>query len=265
MEFVDTHCHLQFEQLTANLEQVLKNAQEADVTRLVCVGTNVSDSQKAIDIAAAHSNVWATVGVHPHEAKDFDFQGGSLGLRRLLEQPRVVAVGEIGLDFYKNYSSKTEQEKLLRLQIEIGVLSGLPFVFHVRDAQHQGKSGAGQAWTKFFEIIDSYPGLHGVVHSFSATPKQLDEALSHGLYVALNGIMTFTDNQAQLEAAKKVPRDKLLLETDAPFLAPKPLRGKTCEPKHIRDIAQFLAVLRGEDIEELADYTTKNAQELFGI
>src|SRR3989344_734139 len=254
MEFVDTHCHLQFEQLAANLEQVLKNAQEADVTRLVCVGTNVSDSQKAIDIAAAHSNVWATIGVHPHEAKDFDFQGGSLELRRLLEQPRVVAVGEIGLDFYKNYSPKHEQEKLLRLQIELGIPTGWPFIFHVRDA-----------WDEFWPIFDSYKGLRGVVHSFSAHPKQLEQTLSRGLHVGLNGIMTFSSDKLQLEAAKLVPKNRLVLETDAPFLAPKPLRGKTCEPKHIRDIAQFLAVLRGEDIKELADYTTKNAIELFSL
>ncbi len=255
MELLDTHCHLQFEQLAANLAQVLKDAQDASVTRLVCVGTNVSDSQKAVDIAAGHENVWATVGAHPHDSKDFFEQKDSVArLKDLLTKPKVVAVGEIGLDFYKNYSPKAEQEKLLRLQIEIGVPTGLPFVFHVRDA-----------WQDFWRIYDSYPNLPGVVHSFSATPKELDESLSRGLYVALNGIMTFTADQAQLEAAKKVPKDKLLLETDAPFLAPKLLRGKTCEPKHIRDIAEFLAELRNESIDEMANYTTVNARELFGI
>lgn len=266
MELLDTHCHLQFDQLVANLAQVLSGAQGASVKGLVCVGTTVNDSQKAIDIAAGHKNVWATVGVHPHDGKDFFEQKDSVArLKDLLTKPKVVAVGEIGLDFYKNYSPKAEQEKLLRLQIEIGVPTGLPFVFHVRDAQHQDKSGAGQAWAKFFEIIDSYPGLHGVVHSFSAHPKQLETALAHGLYVGLNGIMTFTGDKLQLEAAKLVPKNRLVLETDAPFLAPKPQRGKVCEPKHIRDIAEFLAQLRGESIKELAGYTTKNARELFSI
>lgn len=266
MEFVDTHCHLQFDKLAKNLDQVIKDAGNASVTRLVCVGTNVNDSQKAVSIAAAHENVWATVGAHPHECKDFFEQKDSAArLQDLLTKPKVVAIGEIGLDFYRNYSPKAEQEKLLRLQIEIGAPTGLPFVFHVRDAQHQDKSGVGQAWAKFFETIDSYPRLRGVVHSFSATTKELDEVLSRGLYVALNGIMTFTSDQAQLEAAKKVPKDKLLLETDAPFLAPSPHRGKVCEPRHILDIAKFLATLRNEDIKELAGYSTKNVRELFGI
>ena len=198
MELTDTHCHLHFDRLVGRIDEVLKSAQDANVTRLICVGTSVSDSQEAVDIANAHSNVWATVGIHPHEGKNFfEQKAGESRLRDLLTKPRVVAVGEIGLDFYKNYSPKADQEKLLRLQIEIGGPSGLPFVFHVRDA-----------WADFWRIFDSYPNLRGVIHSFSASPKELDEALSRGLYVALNGIMTFTGDQAQLEAAKKVPKDK---------------------------------------------------------
>ena len=176
-----------------------------------------------------------------------------------------MAVGEIGLDFYKNYSPKADQEKIFRHQIETGLDSGLPYIFHVRDAQHQDKSGAGQAWPKFFKIIDYYKGVCGVVHSFSAGQTELEQALSRGLYVALNGIMTFTTDNGQLAAAKKVPKDRLLLETDAPFLAPKSYRGQTCEPKHILDIAKFIAELRGENINELASYTTRNAINLFGL
>lgn len=255
MEFVDTHCHLQFDKLAEKLDQVIKDAGIAGISRFICVGTNVDDSQKAVNIAAGHESVWATVGTHPHDGKNFFAQEDSIArLKDLLTKPRVVAVGEIGLDFYKNYSPKAEQEKLLRLQIEIGVPTGLPFVFHVREA-----------WEDFWRIFDSYKNITGVIHSFSAPPAQLDEALSRGLYVALNGIMTFTDDQAQLEAAKKVPKNKLLLETDAPFLAPKPSRGKLCEPKFVRNIAEFLAQLRSEQIVELASYTTKNARELFSI
>lgn len=255
MEFVDTHCHLQFDKLAENLDQVIKDARVAGVTRFICVGTNVNDSQKAVDIATKHENIWATVGVHPHDGKNFFEQKNSVvQLQDLLTKPRVVAVGEIGLDFYKNYSPKADQEKLLRLQIEIGISTGLPFVFHVREA-----------FSDFWRIFDAYSNLHGVIHSFSATPKELDQALSRGLYVALNGIMTFTSDQAQLAAAKQVPKNRLLLETDAPFLTPKVHRGKTCEPKYVRDIAQFLAELRGEPIEEMASYTTKNATQLFNL
>lgn len=255
MELTDTHCHLQFDRLVSRTDEVLKNAQAASVTRFICVGTSVDDSQKAIAIAAAHSNVWATVGAHPHGCKDFFEQKDSKArLKDLLTKPKVVAVGEIGLDFYKNYSPKAEQKKLLRLQIEIGALTGLPFVFHIREA-----------WDEFWPIFDSYKGLRGVVHSFSAHPKQLDQVLSRGLYVGLNGITTFTSDKLQLEAAKLVPQNRLVLETDAPFLTPAPDRGKVCEPKFVRDIAQFLAALRSEDIKELASYSTKNARELFGI
>lgn len=259
MELTDTHCHLQFDRLVDRTDEVLKNAQAAGISRFICVGTTVSDSQQAIDIAAACPNVWASVGVHPHDAVGFFEQPDSEAqLQGLLKKPKVVAVGEIGLDFYKNYSPRVEQEKLLRAQIEIGAPTGLPFIFHVRDS-----------WPDFWRIYDSCQSasrrMHGVVHSFSATAKELDEALSRGLYVALNGIMTFTSDQTQLEAAKKVPKDKLLLETDAPFLAPSPYRGKTCEPKHVRDIAEFLANLRGESVEQLAGYTTKNATDLFNL
>ncbi len=255
MELTDTHCHLQFDKLAANLAQVLKAAQAASVTRLVCVGTSVGDSLRAVDIAAANENVWATVGVHPHDGKDFfEQKDAEPQLQNLFNKPKVVAVGEIGLDFYKNYSPKAEQEKLLRLQIELGAATKLPFVFHVRDA-----------WADFWRIFDSCPNLSGVVHSFSATTKELDKALSRGLYVALNGIMTFTDDQAQLTAAKQVPKDRLLLETDAPFLTPKAARGQVCQPKHVRDIAEFLAELRSEPIDEMASYTTANAREVFGI
>ncbi len=255
MEFVDTHCHLQFDKLAQNVEEVIRSADKAGVTKLICVGTSVADSQKALQYARQRPNVWATVGAHPHDGRDFfDDADSSEKLKQLLRQPKVVAVGEIGLDFYKNYSPHAEQEKLLRLQIELGIPAGLPFVFHVREA-----------WEDFWRIFDSYQNLRGVVHSFSAPPAQLDETLRRGLYVALNGIMTFTSDEAQLAAAKQVPKDRLLLETDAPFLAPKSVRGQTCEPKHVLEIAEFLADLRSEEIKDLASYTTANAVNFFGL
>lgn len=254
IEFVDTHCHLQFDKLAGNVEQVIASAKNAGVTRLICVGTTLADSQKAIEYAGKYENVWATVGIHPHEAKAVNLQGGTLKIEKLLKMPKVVAVGEIGLDFYKNYSPKTGQEKIFRLQIEMGLDTGLPYIFHVREA-----------WDDFWRILDSYNNLRGVVHSFSASQTQLDQALNRGLYIALNGIMTFTTDKEQLVAAKKVPKNRLLLETDAPFLAPKPDRGQTCEPKHVRDIAEFLAKLRQEDVKNLATYTTRNATDLFNF
>lgn len=254
MELVDTHCHLQFDNYD-DPGRVIANAQAVGVNKFICVGTTYADSQKTIGLAAAHSQVWASVGIHPHEAKKFLSQTGNVGkLKELAAEPKVVAVGEIGLDFYKNYSPRKHQKEALRYQIEVGLASNLPFIFHVRDA-----------WEDFWQVFDSFKNLRGVIHSFSAHPQQLNEALSRGLYIGLNGIMTFTTDSQQLAAAKQVPAAKLLLETDAPFLAPKPFRGKTCEPKHVIAVADFLADLRGEPVAQLAAITTKNAVNLFNL
>jgi TatD DNase family protein len=255
MQLVDTHCHLFFEQLQDDLGGVVRNAQEAGITKLVCVGTNLADSRQSVQIAGAYDNIWAAVGVHPHEAEEFlNDPSRKAKMAELLKQPKVVAVGEIGLDFYKNYAPKEAQEKALRKQIEIGLPSGLPFIFHVRDG-----------WSDFWRVFDEYKGLHGVIHSFSSGVKQLDSALERGLYIGLNGIMTFTKDHAQLDAAKRVPLDKLVLETDAPFLTPVPFRGEVCEPKYTAATAGFLADLRGESIEQLSKSTTDNAVRLFGL
>lgn len=254
MELSDTHCHLQFDKLASDVSGVLARSAESGVTRLLCVGTSATDSHEAAKLAGRFDNVWAAVGAHPHSAKDFDFQNDSESIRQLLSEPKVTAVGEIGLDFYKDYSPKNLQEKLFKQVIETGLPSGLPFVFHVRDA-----------WDDFWRIFDDYKGLHGVIHSFSSGTKQLDAALSRGLYIGLNGIMTFTKDQAQLEAARQVPLNRLLLETDAPFLTPAPFRGQLCEPKHILNIAEFLAGLRDESVGDITRATTDNAVRLFNL
>lgn len=252
MNLVDTHAHPHFDQFS-DPDGLLKNAAGAGVNKIIAVGTTLADSKKAIDFANAHKNVWATVGVHPHDAKAI-----IEGLQELLALPKVVAVGEIGLDYFKNIAPKENQIKALREQIEIGLKTGLPFVFHVREA-----------FDDFIKVFDEYQSasrpIRGVVHSFSAHQKELDQVISRGLYVGLNGIMTFTKDDRQLDGAKKVPMSRLLLETDAPFLAPKSRRGHICEPKDILEIAEFLAELRSENLEYLAEITTKNAEELFGI
>lgn len=254
MELVDTHCHLQFDKLAENIEDVMKGAAKAGVTQMICVGTSVEDSRTAIEYAARFDNVWAAVGAHPHDGKHFDFKSDPAKLKHLASEPKVVAFGEIGLDFYKDYSPRDEQEKLFRCQLEVGLAAGLPIIFHVRDA-----------WKDFWRIMEDYQDVKGVVHSFSSGTKQMDKALEKGLYVGLNGIMTFTRDLAQLDAAKHLPLDRLLLETDAPFLTPEPYRGQICEPKHVAVTGEFLAKLREEPIEKLAEITTKNARELFGI
>jgi TatD DNase family protein len=255
MELVDTHCHIHFPEYKFKPETVIKSAQQQGVPRLLCVGCTPSDSKLAIKLAAAYRNVWATIGIHPHEAKDYAGKVDKLNkFAVLVKRPKVVAIGECGLDYFYNHSPAAQQIELLKFQIELAKDNDLPLIFHIRDA-----------FEDFWPVFDAYRPLKGVVHSFSATERELEEVLARDLYVGLNGIMTFTKNPAQLAAARAIPLNKLLLETDAPFLTPTPYRGTINEPKYVRVVAEFLAKLRGESLEQLASVTTKNAQKLFGF
>ena len=255
MQLVDSHCHIHFDNFGFEPEAVIAAAKNAQVTKMICVGCSLNDSQKAVEFASAHSNVWASVGAHPYDGADFlSMPDATNRLLKLASHPKVIAIGEIGLDYYRSSVAAADQEKTLRTQIEATLKLGKPYIFHVRDA-----------WDDFWQIIDSYSGIKGVIHSFSADDSRLNQALQRGFYIGLNGIMTFTKDGAQLQAARQVPLDKLILETDAPFLTPAPFRGQTCEPKHVRVTAEFLAELRDEKLNILADATTANVERLFEI
>jgi len=277
MELIDTHCHIHEAAENFDVESetrvrwkregsltpdaMIASARAADVTRLICVGTTLTDSELAVEFATKRPNVWASIGIHPHEAQNYitphslRLQGGTLKqFAGLAWRPKVVAVGECGLDYFYDHSPRADQEKILRFQIEVAAAHDLPMIFHVRDA-----------FDDFWPIFDDYKNIRGVVHSFSATEKELRQILQRNLHVGLNGIMTFTKSLEQLAAAKAVPLNRLLIETDAPFLTPVPHRGTICEPKHVRVTAQFLANLRGETLEKFATATTQNARDLFGL
>jgi TatD DNase family protein len=256
VNFVDTHCHIQFSDYSLDPEQVIANAHTAGVTKMIAVGCRLEDSLAGTEFAVSHEKVWASIGLHPHEAHHYIDDGEALEKFALLaERPKVVAIGECGLDYYYNHSPKQAQITLLKFQVELALQHDLPIIFHVRDA-----------FSDFWPIFDSYEGIRGVVHSFSAGEREVKEILERkNLYVGLNGIMTFTKNPDQLNAAKLIPLERMLLETDAPFLTPVPYRGTVCEPKHVRTVATFLADLRGEKLEALALATTKNAQTLFNL
>ena len=268
MNFVDTHCHLHeiARRLTpvhdkwikggiTDADSVLRAAREAGVTKAICVGTTRADSELAVEFVKGHENLWASIGIHPHEAQDHLDKAAKEKFALLATEAKVVAVGECGLDYYYEHSPKEAQIEILKFQIELALQHDLPLIFHVRDA-----------FDDFWPIFDNYKDIRGVVHSFSATEKELGEILARpNLYVGLNGIMTFTKRDDQLAAAKQVPLERLLLETDAPFLTPVPYRGKVGEPRYVRTVAAFLADLRGETLESLATATTANAGQLFNL
>ncbi|MBP9812887.1 TatD family hydrolase [Candidatus Saccharibacteria bacterium] len=252
MHFIDTHCHIHSADYKLDPEVVLNDASNAGVTKLICVGTDIPDSHLATNFANDHENVWASVGLHPHDSKlgSQEF----IKLEALATEPKVVAVGECGLDYFYNHSSKTDQVATLEFQIDLAERHKLAMIFHVRDA-----------FGDFWPIFDNFSGIRGVIHSFTASTLELEQALKRNLYIGINGIMTFTKDTSQLEAVKKVPLNKLVLETDAPFLTPVPLRGKINQPKNTVLTGEFLARLRGENLDVIAASTTKNAEKLFDI
>lgn len=269
MEFIDTHCHIQSaglvvgERTTRELwrkapdlqpETIIDNARVSNVTKLVCVGCDLEDSQLAVNFANAHEGCWASIGIHPHEAKGFVGRAKALNdFASLATQPRVVAVGECGLDYYYTHSPKEAQIELLHFQLKLAKEHDLPVIFHVREA-----------FDDFWPIFKQYPGISGVLHSFTDSALNLQKARDAGLYIGVNGIATFVKNPDQLDVYRSIPLSSLLLETDAPFLTPTPYRGKVNQPSHIPFVAEFLATLRKETVGAIAEATTANANRLFG-
>jgi TatD DNase family protein len=363
MPLVDTHCHIHSQDYPLDAEEMLAKAIQADVTGLICVGTTAEDSELAVQFAASHDNCWASIGLHPHDAKigeeafatlqrlasesvgeavtpqpspdtisppaslvvttpvpkappifsskedkygvpsfgppvtnpeairpeedtnkkvshALSLQSTAIGpptpkspLERseavteefggrvasekesvTSDSSRLIAIGECGLDYFYNHSSKEDQAKALRFQIELALEYNLPMIFHVREA-----------FDDFWPIFDSYQGIRGVLHSFTDNRGNFDEAMSRGLYIGVNGIMTFTKNDWQLDIVKAIPANRLLLETDAPFLTPTPLRGNINEPANVSHVCRFVSQLRQEPTDELANGSTQNAIDLFAL
>lgn len=258
MNLVDTHCHVHSEDYQLNPDEVIERAVTAGVTRLLCVGTDANDSELAVQFVQSRPSCWATIGIHPHEAKD-----GAAALRKLQQllttqsEPRsrkIVAIGECGLDYFYTHSPKEAQITALRFQIELAQQYNLPMIFHVREA-----------FDDFWPIFDEYPGVRGVLHSFTDTEENLDKAVARGLYIGVNGIATFAKLPAQLAVYQQIPARRLLFETDAPFLTPVPLRGKVNESAYASIVCKYLAELRQESAEELATQSTQNAITLFQL
>jgi TatD DNase family protein len=292
-ELFDTHCHTH--ELTQKLtpvydkwrsdgverdpETVIAAARDAGVTRMLNIGTTLADSRLAVAFAAEREGQWASIGIHPHEASDHRTTEVKTQFANLLKDgpiarsahrsllrardediqsigEKIVAVGECGLDYFYTHSPREDQIEVLRFQIELALEHNLPLSFHVREA-----------FDDFWPIFDSYQGsgIRGVLHSFTDSMANLEQAEKRGLHFGVNGIATFAKQPEKLVTYRTIPQHLLLLETDAPFLTPVPFRGKVCESKHVRVTAEFLAELRGETLEDVAATTTGNARALFKV
>ncbi|MDR2336567.1 MAG: TatD family hydrolase [Candidatus Nomurabacteria bacterium] len=253
---IDTHCHVHDEAYPLDKEEVLKNAFSGGVKKIICIGTSLSDSERAVRFAKEHDEVYATVGIHPSENDGLATKQVEL-LKNLIkksDKSKLVAVGEIGLDYHYQPYDKTAQIRLFEEQLQVALDMKLPVVFHVREA-----------FFDTFSVIDNFSSVRGVLHSFTGNEKELAQGLLKGFYISLNGIATFSKDEAQLKVFDKVPMDRLLLETDAPYLTPKPLRGKMNEPRYVKEVARWVANRRGMELSEVEETTSVNAIKLFNL
>ncbi len=248
---IDTHCHLHDSEFYAdNREDVYRESIAADVS-MICVGTSTASSREAVEFCRTHERSYPVVGIHPHDTADDDVSE----IRRLVEEhrERIIGIGEIGLDYFYDHSPREVQLKALRAQLMIARDFNLPVSFHVREA-----------FDDFWPVLDEFPGVRGVLHSFTDSRANYEEARKRGLYIGVNGISTFTKDVAQQQLYTDIPLECILLETDAPFLTPKPFRGKMNLPAYVGRVAEHQAMLKNISPDVVMRLTTDNARAVFG-
>lgn len=251
---IDSHCHLEYEGLVEHRQDVLSRARAAGVGGFLNISTRQSEWDNVIGTAEREADVWASVGIHPHEA-DAHVDLGMAVLLEAAAHPKVIAIGETGLDYYYDKSDRQVQQNLFRTHIAVARETGLPLIVHTRDAEED----TARILTEEMEK-GAFPAL---IHCFTASAEFGRTMLNLGLTISLSGIVTFKNAKELQEIAKELPEDRILVETDAPFLAPVPHRGRTCEPSFVADTAAFVAELRGITPVELHEVTTRNFHALF--
>ena len=254
MTLVDSHCHLNYEGLADRQEEVLAAARARGVQGFLNISTRQKEWAEVVGAAERHPDVWASIGVHPHEA-DAHPDLGAAALVEAAAHPRVIAIGECGLDYYYDKSDRAAQRERFGAHIEAARQTGLPLVVHTRDAEEETADLLTREVGK--------GGVAGVLHCFTGSAELAQKALDLGFYISISGIVTFKNAMNLQEVAKTIPQDRLLVETDSPFLAPVPHRGQTCEPAFVADTAAYLSELRDEPLDELAAATTSNFFRLF--
>ena len=259
MELIDTHSHLTFEQLAGDIENVLERSKSAGVTHWITIGTDSEHNRKALELAQRFENMYAAIGIHPHDAKDVT--GDTLTeLKQLAANEKIVTLGEIGLDFHYNFSKQPDQRRAFEAQLQIAHELNLPVIIHCRNA-----------FDDTIDILERFIRLNGqlkgvVFHCFGGTAEQARIILDYGFYISFTGIVTFKNAEIARQAAKIVPTDRMMLETDCPYMSPEPMRKqKINEPALMIHTAQFLAELKGMEFEDFADAVTATSKSFFGL
>jgi TatD DNase family protein len=262
--FIDSHAHLEMEQFDADREQMLARAREAGVEAIVAIGSGTGPGSLdcGIQLAEQHDFIYATIGIHPHEAKlasDADFEE----MGKLAKRPKVIAWGEIGLDYFYDHSPREVQQQVFLRQLSLAQAAKLPIVIHCRPSDN-----SDDAWQECLKLLREHwaaSGLGGILHCFTGTWAHAAQALDMGFMISFAGNVTFPKAQQIREAAKQVPLDRMLIETDSPFLAPVPHRGKRNEPSFVKEVARQLGELRGLSREDVGLQTANNFYRFFSL
>jgi len=252
---IDSHCHIHDSDYPVNADEAIARAKKSGVEQLICIGTDADNSRQAINFANNHEDVFASVGVHPCNC-----ESGLGNVADILAEnnQKVVAVGEIGLDYHYGKGQRDLQIELLKQQIKLAIKYDLPIIFHVREAFED-------FWPIIDEFIDKGAKIRGVVHSFTDSPENAAKSINHGFYIGVNGFSTFIKDDVLKNMYASLPLDKIILETDAPYLTPVPFRGKVNEPAFVRNIACFHASIRQISVDRVEKTTTTNVCELFNL
>ncbi len=252
LNLFDSHCHLTDNQFAGDLKAVLKRAHQAGVREILTASQNVPDSREAIALARRFEGVYCSVGVHPHEADGFRSYDAA-ELKEMCIEPEIKAIGEIGLDFFRSISSRASQETAFHVQVELARSMELPMVLHIRDAAGSARS-----------ILEEHGYYEGVLHCFSGDSKMAEWGVEHGFFISFAGNLTYGDRRLE-EVARTIPDDRLMVETDAPYLSPDPERGKRNEPARIHHTVALLARLLGRSARDTAELTAANTRRCFRV
>ena len=253
MQLIDTHVHLNDKKFN-DLGDVLIRAKANNVTYMINIGSDLTSSQKAVKQANKYNNLYAAVGFHPHSAKEVKKDDYKI-LAAWLEQKKVLAIGEIGLDYHYDFSPREVQKEVFKRQMELAKMYNYPVVIHNRESH-----------ADVLDVLENYAGeVKGILHCYSGSYEMAKRIIELGYYISVAGPVTFKNAKRLPEVVKKVSLDKLLVETDCPYLAPVPFRGKRNEPAYVIEVAKKIAEIKGISLEEVAEVTTKNAQEIFSF